>query len=225
MITLHHCPQTRSMRTLWLLHELDVPFEVVLHRFDKSLRNPAYLNLSPAGRVPALEIDGARMFETGAITEYLCERFSPDLLGRSVGSPDRMDWLVWVHFSETLSQHTAALTQQHVALREDHMRSPIVMKLEAARVAKCYDAIEARLSTAGEKRDYLLTAGFSATDISVGQAVYMSRFFVTLDKHPAVADWFARIAEREGFGQALPQGDGIYDREFYAPWDLDARAG
>ena len=83
MITLHHCPQTRSMRTLWLLHELDVDFQVQLHPFDKSLRAPEFLSLSPAGRVPALEIEGERMFETGAITEYLCERFSPDRMGRA----------------------------------------------------------------------------------------------------------------------------------------------
>lgn len=221
MITLHHCPQTRSMRTLWLLNELDVDFQVMLHAFDKTLRDPEYLTLSPAGRVPALEIEGERMFETGAITQYLCEKFSPDRMGRSVGSPDRMAWLVWVHFAETLSQHTAALTQQHVALREDHMRSPIVMKLEAARVAKCYDAIEARLSTPVENRDYMLTSGFSAADISVGQAVYMSRFFVKLDAHPAVADWYARITERESFLRALPQGDGIYKQDFYPPLPIE----
>lgn len=220
MITLHHCPQTRSMRTLWLLNELDVPFQVRFHAFDRSLRDPAYLSLSPAGRVPALEIEGERMFETGAITQYLCERFSPDRLGRSAGSPDRMAWLVWVHFAETLSQHTAALTQQHVALRNDAMRSPIVMKLEAARIGKCFDALEARLSTPVENRDYLLTSGFSAADISVGQAVYMSRYFVTLDAHPAVAEWYARITERAGFEKSLPQGNGIYRQDFYPPWPV-----
>ena len=220
MITLHHCPQTRSMRTLWLLHELEVPFAVRSYPFDKTLRDPSFLSLSPAGRVPALEIEGERMFETGAITQFLCERYSPDRLGRSAGSPDRMAWLVWLHFAETLSQHTAALTQQHVALREDWMRSPVVMKLEAARVGKCYDAIEARLSTPVEKRDYLLTSGFSAADISVGQAVYMSRFFVRLDDHPAVAAWYGRISEREGFRAALPKGDGIYAQDFYEPWPV-----
>lgn len=221
MIVLHHCPQTRSMRTLWLLQELDIEFQVHLHAFDRSLRDPQYLSLSPAGRVPALEIEGERMFETGAITQYLCERFSPDRMGRSAGSPDRMAWLVWVHFAETLSQHTAALTQQHVALREDAMRSPIVMKLEAARVGKCYDAIEARLSTPVENRDYLLTSGFSAADISVGQAVYMSRFFVTLDQHPALAEWYARITERESFVKSLPTEGGIYDKDFYPPWPVE----
>ena len=209
------------MRTLWLLNEMDVEFQLKLHAFDKSLRDPEYLSLSPAGRVPALEIDGERIFETGAITQYLCERYSPDRLGRPVDDPDRMAWLVWVHFAETISQHTAALTQQHVALREDHMRSPIVMKLEAARIAKCYDALEARLSTPVENRDYLLTSGFSAADISVGQAVYMSRYFVKLDQHPAVAEWYARITARDSFAKSLPTEGGIYEQEFYPPWPIE----
>lgn len=220
MITLHHCPQTRSMRTLWLLHELDVPFRLVVHPFDKSLRRPEFLSLSPAGRVPALEIDGERMFETGAITEYLCERYSPEAMGRSASSLDRMAWLVWVHFAETVSQHAAALTQQHVVLYEDAMRSPTVMKLEAARLRKCYDAIEARLSTPLENRDYLLTSGFSAADISVGQAVYMARHFAALDQHPETSKWYARITERPAFKASLPEsGGGLYDKDFYPAWE------
>ncbi|WP_300031328.1 glutathione S-transferase family protein [uncultured Roseobacter sp.] len=221
MITLHHCPQTRSMRTLWLLAELAVPFQLRSYPFDRTLRSPEFLTLSPAGRVPALEIDGERMFETGAITEYLCERFSPDALGRMPGTPERMSWLVWLHFAETLSQHVAALTQQHVALYEDHMRSPVVMKLEAARVAKCFDAIEARLQDPLGARDYLLSGGFSAADISVGQAVYMARHFVRTDAHPGLSAWYARITGRDGFQAALPAGDGIYSRDFYEPWPLE----
>jgi glutathione S-transferase len=126
-----------------------------------------------------------------------------------------------VHFAETISQHAAALTQQHVALYEDQMRSPIIMKLEAARLHKCYDAIEARLSTPIENRDYLLTSGFSAADISVGQAVYMARHFARLDAYPAVTDWYDRITERESFQKSLPKGDGIYSQDFYPPWPLE----
>lgn len=223
MIRLHHCPQTRSMRTLWLLYELEVTFEVVLHAFDRSLRDPEYLTLSPAGRVPALEIDGERMFETGAITEYLCERFPEANMGRGPSDPDRMAWLVWVHFAETISQHAAALTQQHVMLYEDSMRSPVVMKLEAARLGKCYDALEARLSTPVENRDYLLTSGFSAADVSVGQAVYMARYFRTLDDHPAVAEWYERITDRYAFRKSLPDAGSarLYAQDFYPAWETD----
>ena len=221
MITLHHVPQSRSMRVLWLLHELGVAFRVQEHAFDKSLRAPEFLSLSPAGRVPALEIEGERMFESGAMVEYLCERFPKAGLGRMPGDMDRMAWLVWVHFAETLSQHVAALTQQHIMLYEDHMRSPIVMKLEAARIAKCYSAIEARLSTPVENRDHLLTGGFSAADICVGQAVYMAQHFARLEAFPQTVAWYARLTEREGFRASLPAADGarIYDRDFYEAWD------
>lgn len=221
MIRLHHCPQTRSMRSLWLLNELDVPFELVVHPFDRSLRSPEYLSLSPAGRVPALEIDGERMFETGAITEYLCERFPESGLGREPGSMDRMAWLVWVHFAETISQHVAALTQQHLMLREDSMRSPIVMKLEAARVVKCYEALEARLSTPIENRDYLLTSGFSAADISVGQAVYMARHFAKIEPFPELSAWYGRITERPAFKDSLPAPEQrLYHQDFLPAWEV-----
>lgn len=216
MITLHHCPQTRSMRSLWLLHELGVPFELQTYPFDKSLRAPAFLAKSPAGRVPALEIDGEAIFETGAITEVLCERFSPDVLGRPAGHPERAQWLVWVHFAETITQHSAALTQQHIALRDDAMRSPIVMKLEAARIGKCYAALEARLAG----RSYLLDGGFSAADVSVGQAVYLARFFAHLDGYPALADWYARITARAGFQASLPGKDTLFDGDFFPAWEM-----
>ena len=221
-ITLHHCPQTRSMRSLWLLHELGIEFEVATHAFGKNLRDPKYLARSLAGRVPALEIDGRSIFETGAITEVLCERFSPDALGRTTDHTERPDWLIWVHFSETISQHSAALTQQHVALYDDSMRSPIVMKLEAARLAKCFAAIEARLielTELGTGAQYLLASGFSAADISVGQAVYMARHFATLDAFPKTSAWYELISKRPAFQASLPKvEERLFQQEFFAPW-------
>lgn len=221
MITLHHCHQSRSMRVLWLLHEIGVDFELRIHPFDKSLRRPEYLSKSPAGRVPALEMEGETLFESGAIMQVLCQRFSESGLGRTPENLDWPDWLVWLHFAETISQHVASLTQQHIMLYEDHMRSPIIMKLEAARVGKCLDAIEAQLSTPVENRDCLLTSGFSAADIAVGQAVYMARHFVRLDQWPEVAAWYARITDRAAFRASLPPegAELLYQQDFYEAWD------
>ncbi|MEP5760995.1 MAG: glutathione S-transferase family protein [Litoreibacter sp.] len=211
MIRLHHSPQTRSMRSLWLLHELGVAFDVVHHAFGKNLRTEIYLKLNPAGRVPALELDDTVIFETGAITQILCERFESNL-GREPDHVERSDWLIWVHFAETMSQHIAALTQQHVALYDDTMRSSIVMKLEAARLGKCYAALDRRL----QARRYLLDDGFSAADISCAQAVYMGLHFVKLDPYPDVAAWYERCTQRAAFRASLPKnGEGIYALDFY----------
>lgn len=212
-ITLHHCPQSRSMRILWLLHELGVEFELIEHGFGKNLRSAEFLALSPAGRIPALELDGKALFESGAITQVLCARFPEAGLGRVADDADWADWLIWLHFSETLSQHCAALTQQHIALYDDSMRSPTVMKLEAARLGKCYEVLENALSG----RDYLLDSGFSAADISLGQAVYMGRHFTHTAPYPALSRWYARITARPGFEKSLPApGSGLlYQQEFY----------
>ena len=216
MIVLHHVHQTRSMRVLWLLNELGLDFTVATHPFDRSLRDPEYLVLSPAGRVPAIEIGGERMFESLAIMQFLCER-TPSRLGGDPKALDRAEWLSWLNFCETISQHAAALTQQHLMLYDDAMRSPIVMRLEAARVGKCYDAIEARLAQSG---DHLLRSGFSAADVAVGQAVYMARHFRRLDRLPHLGAWMDRLSARPAFVRALPgAGDQLYPQEFYAAWE------
>lgn len=211
-IRLHHCAQARSFRILWLLEEMGLTFEVVPHSFfDKSLRAPEYLRLSPAGRVPALEIDGKVMFESGAIAEYLCE--TRGQLGRLPGDPERAGWLEWLHFSETAGQHLAALTQQHVVLREDWMRSPTVMQLEAKRLEKVLGAVEAAL----EGRDHLLASGFSAVDVTMGYSALIGRRFVRLEALPRVAAWLARLEARPAYQRAAARdGTGeIYTKDFY----------
>ena len=215
MIKLHHSPQTRSMRSLWLLHEIGVDFELITYPFDAAIKSPEYLSLNPAGRVPTLEIDNEVIWESGAIAEILCERFSPDVMGRFRGHKERAAWLNWLHYAETISQHTAALTQQHIALFDDHMRSPTVMKIEAKRLAKTFGAVNAAL----KGNDYLLPSGFSAADIGVGQAVFMGKHYVKLDSFPELAKWFSRISARPAYQKTDPDSGGLFGKAFYPPWE------
>ncbi len=214
MIRLHHVAQSRSFRTLWLLHEMGLDVEVVRRSFfDKSLRAPDYLALSPAGRVPALEIDGRVLFESGAIAEYLCETRPEAGLGRAPGDPERADFLQWLHFAETMGQSLAILTQQHVVLREDAMRSPTVMRLEARRLEKTLEVVDRAVTD----RDWLLPGGFSAADVQLGYGVLIARRFVPADLLPGVAAYRDRFAARPAFRRAMDQ-DGapeIYLRDVY----------
>jgi glutathione S-transferase len=207
MIRLHHIAQSRSFRVLWALEEAGLDYDLIRHAFDKSLRDPGFLALSPAGRVPALEIDDRTMFESGAMLEYLAETRASGL-GR-VGA-ERADYLEWLHFGETIGQHLANLTQHHIALREDFMRSPTVMKLEARRLSMCLEALAAQ---AGQ--GYLLPSGFSMADIQCGYGLWLGRRFAPLSD--AAQGYLARLMARQGFQLALA-ADGeaqIYTREFY----------
>jgi glutathione S-transferase len=68
MITLYHLPGTRSMRTLWLLHELGAPFATVRMPFKLlALRSADYLAVHPLGRVPALKHGDRVLFKAGRL--------------------------------------------------------------------------------------------------------------------------------------------------------------
>jgi glutathione S-transferase len=151
------------------------------------------------------------IFESGAITEYLCA--TRGAFGRSPGDPDWVDWLEWLHFAETIGQHLANLTQSHIALREDWMRSPTVMRLEAKRLEKALQVVEAGLGA----QDWLLPSGFSAVDCALGYGALIARRFVGFENLPRVAGWLARAEAREAFGRAAAR-DGeaeIYRQDFY----------
>ena len=202
MPTLYHCPETRSMRSLWLLNELDIPFQVVEMPFDlKYLRAPEYLMVHPLGRIPALRDGDLTMFESGAISQYLCERYDTKGLDRPIGHAERPHWLQWIHFAETMIVHAASLVQQWVFI-SDEERSRAVIKLESRRIGKCLDLLERELQT----RDYLLPSGFSAADTNVGFSVYFSTAFVSLAAHPAVEAYRQRIIARPAFQRAQPAG-------------------
>lgn len=212
-LTLWHVPQSRSMRSLWLLHEIGADFQVnVLDFFDGSMRQPPYAAITPVGRVPALQDGAVTLHESGAITEWLCETRAPHLT-RAAGTPDRALWLDWLHFGETLGQHLANLSQHHIVLREDWQRSATVMKLEAARLSRALRLIEAGLA---DSRDWLL-GEFSGVDCQVGWSVWVAARFVRFDDRPLLAAYRDRCAARPAFQAALPKpGEAlVYTQNFY----------
>lgn len=216
MIRLHHVPESRSFRTLWLLEELGLEYDVQLWDFfNGSMRSPEFLAISPAGRVPALEIDGRTLFESGAIAQYLCETRPSHNLMPIPGETERGEFLEWLHFAETMGGLLANLTQHHIVLRDPSMRSETVMRLEAKRLEKCLSAVEDVV----EGRDFLLKSGFSAADIAVAYGMIIGQKFVKLDAFPAVTAYFERLKSRDAYERATERdGDAvIYRHAFYPP--------
>jgi glutathione S-transferase len=198
MITLYHVPGSRSMRSLWLLNELELAYELVSMPFKlSSLRAPEYLAVHPLGRVPALA-DGERViFESGAIAQYLCAFYDTKGLGRSVGDPDWPEWIQWIHYAETMAVHGASLVQQRVFIAPEN-RSSAVADLESKRLIKALEVIDRRL----EGRDYLL-GPFTAADTSVGYSVHLARMFLDTAKLENVGAYYARCSARPAFRKAI----------------------
>ena len=196
---LYHCDGARSMRAVWLLHELGLDVELITLPFSmEGLRTPEYLAISPLGRVPCLVDGETTVFESGAITQFLCERYDTPGLGRAPGHPERTEWLIWLHFAETIAVHAATLIQQQLFIAEAE-RSSVVQKLESRRLLKALEVVDRQL----REREYLLASGFSAVDTNVGYSVHLARSFVPFDSLGSVKAYYARLAARPAFQRAM----------------------
>ncbi|MNS09754.1 putative S-transferase [compost metagenome] len=101
-IILHHLNASRSFRILWLLEEINQPYELKSYFRDKTtnLAPQELKNIHPLGKSPVIELDGKVIAESGAIVEILIEKFAPQLMPAK-DSDSYLDYLQWVHFSES----------------------------------------------------------------------------------------------------------------------------
>ncbi|WP_336010024.1 glutathione S-transferase [Acinetobacter calcoaceticus] len=101
-IILHHLNASRSFRILWLLEEINQPYELKSYFRDKTtnLAPQELKNIHPLGKSPVIELDGKVISESGAIVEILIEKFAPQLMPAK-DSDSYLDYLQWIHFSES----------------------------------------------------------------------------------------------------------------------------
>ncbi|MEM7541216.1 MAG: glutathione S-transferase family protein [Pseudomonadota bacterium] len=199
MITLYHVKGARSARSLWLLNELGLDYELVEMPFTmEALRTPEYLAVSPLGRVPALVDGDLTLFESGAICQYLCERYDDGTLFRGPEDPERAEWLQWLHYAETVAVHGAALVQQRVFIPEEK-RSEIVIKLESKRLEKALEVLDKHL----HGREYLLGSGFSAIDTGVCYSVHLAKEVHQIQGLDRVDAYYQRCAARSAFQKSV----------------------
>ncbi|TGU87953.1 glutathione S-transferase family protein [Acinetobacter pittii] len=101
-IILHHLNASRSFRILWLLEEINQPYELKSYFRDKTtnLAPQELKNIHPLGKSPVIELNGKVIAESGAIVEVLIEKFAPQLMPAK-DSDSYLDYLQWVHFSES----------------------------------------------------------------------------------------------------------------------------
>jgi glutathione S-transferase len=102
MLVVHHLNNSRSQRVLWLLEELGVPYEVKRYERDPKtmLAPPELLSVHPLGKSPVIADGGVTVAESGAIIEYLVDRYGNGRLIPPVGSKERLRYTYWLHYAE-----------------------------------------------------------------------------------------------------------------------------
>ncbi len=102
MLTVHHLNDSRSQRVLWLLEELEVPYEIVRHQRNPEtmLAPPELKAVHPLGKAPVIVDDGRTVAETGAILEHIARRHGGERLRPPPGADagDRVTY--WLHYAE-----------------------------------------------------------------------------------------------------------------------------
>ena len=202
MLKLYHAPLTRSARIVWLLEELGLRYEVEPVAFTP----PAvpFSQPTPSGKVPVLVDGDLTMFESGAILEYVLERYGEGRLAPPPGTPARGTFLQWVHFAEATAAPPIGDVVRQMLFRTEAERVPGVLEEARERARVTFAVVERALAG----RDYLLGREFSAADVMMGYTLAVARLVGVLDPatQPNLAAYFARLEERPAFRKAFAGG-------------------
>src|ERR1700683_3741266 len=101
MITVHHLNESRSQRILWLLEELELPYDIKFYQRDATtnLAPPELEAVHPLGKSPVITDGDITIAESGAIVDYLVRRYGGGRLVPAQG-PDFEKHQEWLHYSE-----------------------------------------------------------------------------------------------------------------------------
>ena len=200
MLKLHFAPNSRAGRILWLLEELQLPYE--LNRMDfhpKDLKSDDHRARHPLGRVAVLEDGGVSIFESGAIVEYVLERYKNGGLKPAVESLDFPAYLQWFHYCEGMVMPPINTIVVQTILLPPERRDENALSQARRLLNRALVPVEEAL----EGKDYLI-GDFSAADIMLGHACFMSnRVGCVSDDMVNLKGYVERIAARPAFDKAI----------------------
>jgi len=168
---IHHAPNTRSVRAVWLMEELGIPYELEMHKLgDPAMRAPEYRKVHPMGRVPALEDGDVTIFESGAIVEYVLARHGDGKLRPAVDAAEFPAYLQWLHYAEGMIMPPVNIIVVETILLPPERRNDGNVARATKLLGQMLSAVDAHM----EDREYL-AGEFSGADIMTGHACTVSR--------------------------------------------------
>ncbi|OWW18650.1 glutathione S-transferase [Noviherbaspirillum denitrificans] len=216
MIIVHHLNNSRSQRVLWLLEELGLEYDIKRYERDpKTMLAPASLReVHPLGKSPVITDGGLTIAESGAIIEYLVERYGNGRLAPEHGSAERLRYTYWLHYAEGSAMPPLLL--KLVFDRIENGPLPFIVKPVARAIAK--RAKRSFIEPQIERHlDYLESeigrnkwfAGntFSAADIQMSFPLEAAAARGGLNAtRPKLMDFLDRIRQRPAYKRALERG-------------------
>lgn len=216
MITVHHLNNSRSQRVLWLLEELGLRYEIKKYQRDPdTLLAPASLrDVHPLGKAPVLTDDGQTIAESGAMIEYVLDRYGHGRLIPSVGTPERLRYTYWLHFAEGSAMPPLLLKLVFDTIPKRPMpffvrpiARGISRKVLAAFVMpnlqRQLDFMESELG----KSEWFAGAEFTAADIQMSFPLEAAAQRAGLDaSRPKLSSFLDRIHARPAYLRALERG-------------------
>ncbi|MBL6692057.1 MAG: glutathione S-transferase family protein [Pseudomonadales bacterium] len=200
MLKLHFAPNSRASRIMWLLEELELPYE--LNRMDfspKDLKSDEHRARHPLGRVPVLEDGEVSIYESGAIVEYILARHKDGGLKPAVDSPLFPEYLQWFHYCEGMVMPPVNTIVVQTILLPPDRRDETALGQAQRLLTKALGPVDEAL----EGREYLI-GDFSAADIMLGHACFMSnRLGCVPDEMVNLKGYVERVAARPAFDKAI----------------------
>ena len=216
MITVHHLNNSRSQRVLWLLEELEVPYEIVRYQRDPRtmLAPPELKRVHALGKSPVITDGALTVAESGAIVEYLVERHGHGRLKPPAGSDEALRWRYWLHFAEGTAMPPLLLKLVFERIKSAPL--PFFAKPIARGIAdkalglmvepnlkRHLDFMEAELG----RSTWFAGDEFSAADVQMSFPVEASAQRAGLDaSRPKLWDYLKRIHARPAYRRALERG-------------------
>lgn len=198
MLKIYHVRGTRSVRPIWLCYELDVPMEIKPIDFSPAFRNsPEWRAISPAGKVPAMTDGDLTMFESGAMVDYILERYGEGRLRPAPGTAESAIHHQWCWFSEATLSRPLGLRR---LLKPDPERIPSVTADVEQKTRDCLAVVDQAVSD----RDFLLGSEFGAADIMMGYSLQMvANLKVLDDQYPNAQAYLERLKSRDACTRAM----------------------
>ncbi len=200
MLTLHFAPNSRAGRIVWLLEELGLPYEINKMAFHpEDLKSDEHRARHPLGRVPVLDDGDIRIFESGAIVEYVLARHKNGGLRPGEDAPEFPEYLQWFHYCEGMVMPPVNTIVVQTVLLPPDRRDEKALSQAQRLLSKALEPVNAAL----EGREYLI-GNFSAADVMLGHACFMSnRLGCVSEEMPHLKAYVGQVESRPAFKTAI----------------------